>query len=1350
MVLRQTEVEEDVDIDDFIFDNPDFACATDKFQLGDSVPVQVNQLVIDVVVSKCGTSRAMANGKYYIGWDSQASFGVTNNMALFGGRPLKNDITFKITDWANEVKIVSSYGDTAFGPMIYTPDASGTILCENAVYSLWDVVTVKNSPNRSITHKLDKNMVLEFSSSDEDPLSGCVLTEGQFQKVCGLANADLTMLSEATKVSISQAISKQSLNLIMEALRFHECSGHASLSSMTKTLKMNILANCLINSSDIYNILLVNEFGCLACLLGKSQHKHTNPHKTTPKMKTRETLKDRLDNVSIDEEAEYMKQAGEILGLDLMFIRGRIYLVSVGKIFGYIHVINIMSKAKGAVGDAIKSIIQDYNTNQKKVAAVWNIQFQAQNERRNVAHDTFVTTGQAVRGTESDNEGAFLAAAVNFLSKEGIISVFVASGEHVAYVERSILTIKTRVSATGAGLKWLVEDKLQDWLVNNVVNFMNVMYCSKNPNSAWLSLTGRRQCYRSLCLTKFGECVVAHRSAGHLGDGTTRGELGMSLGPMLNGKNGIYFYSFTTRQVKARRRFVIGHAVNMVEFGFKPNKEYVGASPVAAMHLEYLKSRPGLADPGEDWTEELTVAVEGSFLNPQQSSESAIPAEDVVVGIPNVVPPLPPGPQPRRGAYDPARDYEEYRRIEAERNRVRSVNDTKALKRELVLDEMLKSEEVIKPVIPTESPSEPPPPNPSVAGDLLSVAESKVVEETPSPPLAAPVKSEPTRRTQPSRRAKSRHSAIKMETTKSVTVNSLRRCLKKNMAEAIIRVVTADGLMLCSINKAGTTSWKKGVLKYGKEADEAITAELEQILLDYEACKPTKEKPKTYHRAHDLFDVKADGRKKARLVIGKTVNGLVVDCGVDLYAPTIDMKVVKLLLSIGLQQNHTFFVWDVKGAFLKAPLEVPGVFVLLPPHIASRAVEVQPDWKEYLRDDGSLMVECQKAWYGLASAPSLWNKEIHSTLTDVCGYTQHTMVDCCYYKKVNGELCILMLHVDDLGVLMPPDGIEYNRVKKILEKKYECMRIQESDKVTYIGLEIQRNHENNTFEISMSDRVDEAMKSFGIAMPKNKVKNPSRKQDFSKADPKGTKQFDNVKEYRSLVMTIAYMTSVYPSVKFHAMFLATKQSCPSVLDWEKAVYLMQYIGSVKDEAMIVSGIGRNPSINVYQDASFDIHADSKSHSGLSVFVGDAGCAIYCSSNKQHCITRSSTDAEIVAAESGVMIGSFLRDFCEEIGIKMDVHHHEDNNSCICLIGSGTHAYDRKERHMIRRINFMHEYFGDEANRSQMIWCSTNLMTADALTKDLYGDAYEQHRSVLMGRGSYSDEYVKRVCIFVKC
>jgi len=135
-----------------------------------------------------------------VGWDSQASFGVTNDIRLFGGKPLRDDITFQITDWASEVKLVSQYGMTAFGFMIYTPESSGTIICEHAAYQLWEVVVdyndTKNIVSRTLTHKIQRDLVLKLESNDKNALSGSVLEEELFARVCMLANADVSKLSK--------------------------------------------------------------------------------------------------------------------------------------------------------------------------------------------------------------------------------------------------------------------------------------------------------------------------------------------------------------------------------------------------------------------------------------------------------------------------------------------------------------------------------------------------------------------------------------------------------------------------------------------------------------------------------------------------------------------------------------------------------------------------------------------------------------------------------------------------------------------------------------------------------------------------------------------------------------------------------------------------------------------------------------------------------------------------------------------------------------------------------------------------------------------------------------------------
>ena len=106
---------------------------------------------------------------------------------------------------------------------------------------------------------------------------------------------------------------------------------------------------------------------------------------------------------------------------------------------------------------------------------------------------------------------------------------------------------------------------------------------------------------------------------------------------------------------------------------------------------------------------------------------------------------------------------------------------------------------------------------------------------------------------------------------------------------------------------------------------------------------------------------------------------------------------------------------------------------------------------------------------------------------------------------------------------------------------------------------------------------------------------------------------------------------------------------------------------------------------------------------LYLLMGRA--AVFCSSNKQHCLSRSSCDAEIVTCEQGTFIGNYFRDVLDELSINCNVIHHEDNESCIALVNSGTSSYDRKERHVIRRVNYMFDYFRLLSNYfSALIYC----------------------------------------------
>jgi hypothetical protein len=58
----------------------------------------------------------------------------------------------------------------------------------------------------------------------------------------------------------------------------------------------------------------------------------------------------------------------------------------------------------------------------------------------------------------------------------------------------------------------------------------------------------------------------------------------------------------------------------------------------------------------------------------------------------------------------------------------------------------------------------------------------------------------------------------------------------------------------------------------------------------------------------------------------------------------------------------------------------------------------------------------------------------------------------------------------------------------------------------------------------------------------------------------------------------------------------------------------------------------------YIDAAFATHADSKSHSGITVFV--AGVLVYSSSRKQACVTKRPTESELVALSDNRTVRDF--------------------------------------------------------------------------------------------------------------
>ena len=88
-----------------------------------------------------------------------------------------------------------------------------------------------------------------------------------------------------------------------------------------------------------------------------------------------------------------------------------------------------------------------------------------------------------------------------------------------------------------------------------------------------------------------------------------------------------------------------------------------------------------------------------------------------------------------------------------------------------------------------------------------------------------------------------------------------------------------------------------------------------------------------------------------KLVIGKKIHDLVVDYGINTSSPTVNGKIINFMLSLCIEHNLDLEVWDVKGAFLKSPLDIEGVFVRLDATVTAEIIlMLKNECVEHLQD----------------------------------------------------------------------------------------------------------------------------------------------------------------------------------------------------------------------------------------------------------------------------------------------------------------------------------------------------------------------------------------------------------------
>jgi hypothetical protein len=155
---------------------------------------------------------------------------------------------------------------------------------------------------------------------------------------------------------------------------------------------------------------------------------------------------------------------------------------------------------------------------------------------------------------------------------------------------------------------------------------------------------------------------------------------------------------------------------------------------------------------------------------------------------------------------------------------------------------------------------------------------------------------------------------------------------------------------------------------------------------------------------------------------------------------------------------------------------------------------------------------------------------------------------------------------------------------------------------------------------------------------------PSTKRTF-KVD-KGSPLLgeEEKKFFYSTVAKLLFMAKrARPDLLTLVSFLCTRVQGATQQDMGKLGHVLGYVMVTQGHAMVLHA-QTTQNIRAYEDAAFALHSDSKSHTGVMVYVGEM--LVYISSKKQKCMSKSPTEAKLISLTNNLGFVKLFQEFME--------------------------------------------------------------------------------------------------------
>ena len=408
-------------------------------------------------------------------------------------------------------------------------------------------------------------------------------------------------------------------------------------------------------------------------------------------------------------------------------------------------------------------------------------------------------------------------------------------------------------------------------------------------------------------------------------------------------------------------------------------------------------------------------------------------------------------------------------------------------------------------------------------------------------------------------------------------------------------------------------------------------------------------------------------------------------------------------------------------------------------------------------------------FYGQTDAGAIWNRTINTTFTsneppDGCGLTRCPQDPCVYATNVaandasrstEGQVNNT-LYVDDGRLAWDPDDAAKGKVRDIKGKLTEKYGIEfgadDPPETHFLGSNILTHASRKVASVRAYSYIDKMVNQYAGGdvspckrFPAHWSSTPADEvlvrayeaavATRTPASPELTKRFG------SLFGALLHAVKFRPEIAAALQLLGSCLTFPTEELYECAMHVLVYLGRNKNLGATFSAHGTDAGkVKVYADSNWNI---TRSVTGFVILLAGAYIVAVC--RRQHCITMSSCEAELIALCDAAIELIHTLDVVNFLGHATPeaIEVNTDSKAAYDLCHRFTSA--QNSRHIDRKLFKMRELRGAGLVVVNHIPGVTN--PADLFTKILSKQEFEKHRKVVLNLpGDTGVEHARREAV----